>query len=206
MNWRELLERLRPSGLGRLGLRNPGAWPVPVKLTAMALIFGLVLGLGYAQFLTGDRARLEWLRLQEQELRQAYEDKAAEAAKLPGYRAQQQQIEAAFATLVDQLPSDAEVADLLEDITRAATETELVVRSIDLQPERRTDFYLELPAQISVQGGYHGIGAFVSRVAGLPRIVTLHDFDLAAAEQNRGLRMNVLVKTYRYLGDSEGTQ
>ena len=206
LSWRELLERLRQFAADAQRLRDAHAWPWWVRLAAMASVFGLVLGLGYAWFLTGGRERLASMRLQEQTLRQAYERKAAEAAKLPVYRLQQQRIEAAFATLVEQLPGDAEVPDLLEDITRAAAETELVVRSIDLQPERQADFYLELPARISVEGSYHDIGAFVSRVASLPRIVTLHDFDLAATEHDGSLRMNILAKTYRYVDQPEGTQ
>ena len=203
VNWREIVERLRGFDPAAVDYRNAGAWPLPVRAAALALVFALVLGVGHGWLLADGREQLQRMRLAEQALRRDYQHKAVEVASLPAYRVQQELIEAAFAERLSQLPGDAEIPRLLEDITRAAAETELAVRSIDLQPEHRADFYQELPMEIAVEGRYHNIGAFVSRVAGLSRIVTLHDFDLEAAPADGGLRLNVLAKTYRYVGQAD---
>ena len=112
-------------------------------------------------------------------------------------------MEATFGALLKQLPSDTEVPGLLEDITRTAIDNELVIESIDLQPERRTEFYVELPIDIVVEGDYHKIGAFVSGVANLSRIVTLHDFEVRPESSVNHLKMNILAKTYRYLDENQ---
>jgi type IV pilus assembly protein PilO len=61
-------------------------------------------------------------------------------------------------------------------------------------------FYIELPINIKVVGGYHDLATFVSGVASLPRIVTLHDFEIKTEknEATSKLRMNIVAKTYRY--------
>ena len=102
--------------------------------------------------------------------------------------------------LLRQLPSDTEVPGLLEDITRTGLESGLEFEEIKLQPEVVQQFYIELPIQISVVGTYHDLATFVSAVASLPRIVTLHDFDIQAADADSvsKLSMKVLAKTYRY--------
>ena len=113
-----------------------------------------------------------------------------------------QEMEAAFGALLRQLPSDTEVPGLIEDITRTALDNELTIESIDLQPEAKTEFYIELPINIVVEGGYHKIGSFVSGVANLSRIVTLHDFKIKPTKSNLLLRMEITAKTYRYLEEA----
>ena len=108
-------------------------------------------------------------------------------------------MEESFGALVSQLPSDTEVPGLLEDITNKGMLNGLEFDSIQLQPEVAREFYIELPIQIQAKGSYHDLGAFVSGMAGLPRIVTLHDFTIVQqAPGNSMLRMNITAKTYRY--------
>ena len=116
-------------------------------------------------------------------------------------------MEVSFGALLKQLPSDTEVPGLLEDITRTGLGSGLEFEEIKLLPEVAQQFYIELPIQIKVVGGYHDLATFVSGVASLPRIVTLHDFDLvpAAAGSSSKLRMGILAKTYRY-NDKGGQQ
>jgi type IV pilus assembly protein PilO len=108
-------------------------------------------------------------------------------------------MEESFGALVSQLPSDTEVPGLLEDITNKGLLNGLSIQSIDLQPEVAKEFYVELPISISATGSYHDLGAFISGMAGLPRIVTLHDFQITADPKNaNALDMKIIAKTYRY--------
>jgi type IV pilus assembly protein PilO len=114
------------------------------------------------------------------------------------------EMEESFGALISQLPSDTEVPGLLEDITNKGLLNGLSISSIDLQPEISREFYVELPIAIVASGSYHDLGAFVSGMAGLPRIVTLHDFTIRASGDNAAaLSMNITAKTYRYK-DGEG--
>ncbi len=115
-------------------------------------------------------------------------------------KAQMKEMEESFGALLRQLPSDTEVPGLLEDITRTGLGSGLEFEEIKLLPEVAQQFYIELPIQISVVGGYHDLATFVSGVSSLPRIVTLHDFEIkpVAPGSTSKLRMSILAKTYRY--------
>lgn len=201
MAMQDTLEQLQNFDLNDLDFNNIGSWPGPVKLILMVLAFALVLGAGYYFYLTDKQTLLERAEAKEVELRADYEVKAEKAANLEEYRSQKQQMEATFGALLKQLPQDTEVPGLLDDITRSALDNELTIESIDLQQERQLEFYVELPIDIVVEGNYHKIGTFVSGVAALSRIVTLHDFTLEPQDSPLNLRLKILAKTYRYLDE-----
>jgi type IV pilus assembly protein PilO len=109
-----------------------------------------------------------------------------------------------FGALVSQLPSDTEVPGLLEDISAKGELNGLAIESIDLLDEVREEFYVELPISIEAEGSYHDLGAFISGMAGLPRIVTLHDFDIEmTGDDSSNLSMEITAKTYRYRDEGE---
>ena len=203
MAMQDSLEQLKSVDFGDLDINNIGSWPGVVKVILAILLFALVLGGGYFLHITEKQDQLDRVSAEEVKLRDEYKDKAAQAANLEAYRQQKQEMEAAFGALLRQLPSDTEVPGLLEDITRTALDNELSIESIDLQPERNTEFYVELPIRIVVEGDFHKIGSFVSGVANLSRIVTLHDFDVEPQRGGQLLRMEILAKTYRYLEEAK---
>jgi type IV pilus assembly protein PilO len=201
MAFADSMEQLKNLDLSDLDFNDAGSWPGVVKGIAMLLLLALVLGGGYYFHLKDKQTALERVELRERELRQDFESKSFRAANLEAYRQQKVEMEQQFEGLLRQLPSDTEVPGLLEDITRQALTNELNIESIDLQDERRTEFYVELPIEIVVDGDYHKIGAFVSGVANLSRIVTLHDFSIVPQPSPENLKMKILAKTYRYLDE-----
>ena len=205
MALQDTLAQLQAFDLGDLDVNNVGSWPNPVKIIIMAILFLAVLGGGYYLYLTDKLVVLERAELKEVDLRKDYEAKSEKAANLEAYRAQKAEMEATFGALLRQLPSDTEVPGLLDDITRTALDNDLTIESIELQNEKNTEFYVELPIDIVVEGNYHKIGSFVSGVANLSRIVTLHDFIISPQDGNvENLRMTILAKTYRYLEEEDG--
>ncbi|MEZ5523425.1 MAG: type 4a pilus biogenesis protein PilO [Pseudomonadales bacterium] len=203
MNFSELTDGLKDFDINDLDFKNAGSWPVLVKVIVWALVLGIVIFLGYYLHLNDkldEQAREE---RKEVALKQEYESKAFKAANLEVYRKQMEEMEKSFGALVRQLPSDTEVPGLLEDITHTGLGSGLEIDSIKLQPEQRAEFYVELPIEIQVRGGYHDLGSFVSGVASLPRIVTLHDFEIKPTESGGLLAMTITAKTYRYSDEEE---
>lgn len=194
------LESLRSVDLSDLDMNNLGSWPAAVKVIAAILLMVLVLGGGYYFYLSDMQASLDQQRAQEETLKQQFSTKAFQAANLEAYKAQMVEMEASFGALLRQLPSDTEVPGLLEDITRTGLGSGLEFEEIKLQPEVTQQFYIELPIQIKVVGGYHDLATFVSGVSSLPRIVTLHDFEIKpqSKDSSSKLHMSILAKTYRY--------
>jgi len=207
MSLNDSLESLRQIDLNDLDLNNVGSWPAAVKFIAGALLLVVVIALGYNFHLKDLQVSLEGKQAEEVALKEQFSSKAFQAANLDAYKEQMQEMEISFGALLKQLPSDTEVPGLLEDITRTGLGSGLEFEEIKLLPEVAQQFYIELPIQIAVVGTYHDLATFVSGVASLPRIVTLHDFDLvpAASDITSKLRMSILAKTYRY-NDKGGAQ
>ncbi len=202
MALQDSLEQLKSVELSDLDFNNIGSWPAALKWLVMIIVLVLILVVGYSLYLSDKRAQLQVAQGQEQTLRNDFTDKAEKSANLEAYLQQKKEMEETFGALLRQLPSDTEVPGLLEDITRTAIDNELNIESITLKPEVNTEFYVELPIEIVVEGSYHKIGSFVSSVANLPRIVTLHNFEIEPVAGPDNLRMTIVAKTYRYLEDA----
>ncbi|PRB80896.1 type 4a pilus biogenesis protein PilO [Pseudomonas sp. MYb185] len=207
MSFAQSMESLKKVDLNDLDFNNIGSWPGALKVIVGMLVFAVLLFLGYHFHLKDLQSQLERTEGQEVTLRKEFADKSFKAANLEAYKEQLVEIEERFGTLLKQLPSDTEVPGLLEDITQMGLNSGLEFESITLQPEVAQQFYIELPIRIVVQGNYHDIATFVSSVASLPRIVTLHDFDIVPVSEGNPnlLKMNILARTYRY-HDAGGQQ
>ena len=178
---------------------NIGGWPLPIKLFIWIVAFLVAGFLVYHLMLSDTLKQLDTVQTKESTLMQEYEDKAFKASNLDAYKEQMKEMENTFGALLRQLPSDTEVPGLLEDISHTGLTAGLNFNSIELAPENSREFYVELPIDIEVKGGFHAFGAFVSAVASLPRIVTLHDFTITPAQENtHELVMKIRAKTYRY--------
>lgn len=185
--------------LNNLDPENIGSWPLPVKILIWVIACVVAGFLVFHLMLSDSMDSLERVKAQESELMKTYESKAFSAANLDSYKEQMKEMEATFGVLLKQLPKDAEVPGLLEDISHTGLAAGLTFNSITLAPEISKEFYIELPIDIEVKGGFHAFGAFVSGVSALPRIVTLHDYEIApAGDQSHELIMKVRAKTYRY--------
>jgi type IV pilus assembly protein PilO len=199
MAFEDTMRSLREFDLADLDFDNVGSWPVPVKVLIWLVLLIAVSVAGYYYHIEGLQLQLAQGEEQEITLKKDFEKKAFEAANLEAYRQQMVDMEESFGALVSQLPSDTEVPGLLEDITNKGLLNGLAISSINLQKEQAQEFYVELPIAIVASGSYHDLGAFISGMAGLPRIVTLHDFQLATNKENpNNLDMKILAKTYRY--------
>ncbi|HZJ94431.1 MAG TPA: type 4a pilus biogenesis protein PilO [Thiopseudomonas sp.] len=189
-----------------LDFNNIGSWPAAVRVLACVIVLVLVLALGYFMHLTNLKDVLERHQAEEVTLKEQFSTKVRQAANLEEYKAQMKLMEASFEALLRQLPSDTEVPGLLEDITSAGLNSGLEFEEIKLLPEKTQPYYIELPIQVKVFGSYHDLATFVSAVAGMPRIVTLHDFSIkpVTAGNSSRLALDILVKTYRY--NDQGAQ
>ncbi|MEN5092730.1 type 4a pilus biogenesis protein PilO [Pseudomonas protegens] len=194
------LAQLRGTDLRELELSNLGSWPSPIKALLAVLLLLLTLLAGYGFYLSPHLEALGQQRREEHRFKLQFADKAGKVANLQRYREQIGGMQDSFSLLLRQLPSDTEVPGLLEDISRVGQGSGLAFEEIKLQPEVVRDFYVELPIQIAVTGAYHDLATFVSGVAGLSRIVTLHDFQISPVDRSNPtqLRMSIEARTYRY--------
>lgn len=197
MNINEFAEQLQ-----NLDPNNIGNWPVPVRVLIVLSVVAAVLVAGYYLDTQDQRVDLERAQKTEVTLKSDFEKKQAKAANLEAYKAQMVEMEESFGTMLRQLPSKTEVADMLVDITQTGLASGLEFELFKPLAEIRKEFYAELPISIKVNGNYHSLGKFVSGMAALPRIVTLHDIAITAGKAGV-LSMSATGKTYRYLDDEE---
>ena len=188
--------------LKSLDANDIGRWPLAFRAGVIALVFVLVLGLGVYWTIIEDKAP-QLTRVQEEEktLRVTFENKQRKAANYDAYKAQLAQMEQSFGTMLRQLPGKTEIPSLIVDISQTGLAAGLQEKLFQPQGEVTRDFYAEKPISISLSGGYHEIANFVSGVASLPRIVTLHDINITPDDPNDfdSLTLQVTAKTYRYL-------
>jgi type IV pilus assembly protein PilO len=194
--------------LRSLDPRDPGRWPFAVRGLAIAICFVVVaVALIYFFVWTDRMPLLQQREDQEQQLRSEYRSKHAKAVNLVLYKQQLADIEKSFGALLRQLPSKTEVPNLLVDISQTGLAAALQEKLFQPGQEVKKDFYAELPIKITLTGSYHEFGAFVSGIAALPRIVTLHDIQITPTEKSAGsfdqLQLDLTAKTYRYLDDDE---
>jgi type IV pilus assembly protein PilO len=196
-----LLEELRS-----LDPRDPGRWPLPIRIGAVATAFVVLSLVGiYMLVWNEQRPELQRRQAEEQQLRQEFKDKHAKAVNLELYKQQLKDIERSFGALLRQLPGKTEVPSLLVDISQTGLAAGLQEKLFQPEAEQRKDFYAELPIKIRLTGSYHQFGEFVSGIAALPRIVTLHDIDIKSDNKDAydQLSLELVAKTYRYLDEDE---
>jgi type IV pilus assembly protein PilO len=201
----KLLDQLRA-----LDPRDPGRWPLAVRGVFVALVF--VVCAGFAWYLlvwNEDRPVLQKAEADELDLRSQFENKQQRAANLDAYRSQLGEMERSFGAMLRQLPGKTEVPNLLVDISQTGLAAGLQEKLFQPGSEKSNGFYAELPIKIKLVGTYHQLGNFVSGIAALPRIVTLHDIQITPVTDNKNggydnLTMDVTAKTYRYIEDEGG--
>jgi type IV pilus assembly protein PilO len=195
----DFLEQLKA-----LDINDVGRWPAAFRYGLIGLIFLFVAIGGTYYFVYKDQVPvLEKVQQEEKTLKAGFEQKQQKAANLEEYKQQLAEIESSFGTMLRQLPGKTEVPSLLVDISQTGLAAGLAEELFQPVGEVRKEFYAELPIRIRLRGGYHALGEFVSEIAGLPRIVTLHDIEITKDAKSDDLVLNVTAKTYRYLDDDE---
>lgn len=195
----DFLEQLKA-----LDINDIGRWPAAFRHGFIGIIFLLVAIGGTYQFVYKDQILvLEQAQQEEVTLMVGFKQKQTKAANLEAYKAQLAEIESSFGTMLRQLPGKTEVPSLLVDISQTGLAAGLAEELFQPVGEIRKEFYAELPIRIRLVGSYHELGKFVSDIAGLPRIVTLHDAEITKVQKSEELILNVTAKTYRYLDDDE---
>jgi len=194
--------------LRALDTNDPGRWPLPFRAAAVAIAFVAMISIGIYYFVwLDDKPALDREKRKETELKAAFEDRQRKAANFDSYRTQLAEIERDFGAMLRQLPGKTEVPNLLVDISQTGLGAGLEEKLFQPTGEVQKDFYAELPIKLRYTGNYHELGKFVSGIAALPRIVTLHDIDIKPADKDSttSLTLDVTAKTYRYLEET-GTE
>ena len=182
-----------------------GTWPLPVKAGAIAIVCIVVAIAGVYFDISDQRTELEVLERKEQDLKRSYAIKQKKAVNLVAYKEQLQQIEASLGEMIKQMPTKAEVASLLIDISQTGLASGLEFRLFQPAGIIHKEFYSELPIKIRVVGRYEELGLFISGLASLPRIVTVHDVQINPVKEAETMVMDATVKTYNE-GVEEGSK
>lgn len=198
INWLEIDWRLEAAG----------TWPKPIKIATCLLLFVITTGLGYYFAVQPLIEEKEEARRKEEQLKQSLRRKWEKAANLTLYQKQLEEIEKLYQRLVYQLPTQEEMPGFLKDVSDTATSSQLTLLLFKPKEERRREFYAEIPITLKAQGNFDAIGTFLSSLAALPRIITVHDIEIrhpgrGSAEKYPYLEFQALLKTYRYLSEEE---
>ncbi len=184
-----------------LDTENYGSWPLPVKITVLAFIIAFIAALSWAMPISSKIDEITAAESEQQTLLDSYREKESRARHLEAYKAQVNQMETEFNTLLDQLPKDTRVSELVEGINMTGVGSNIRFQDISVEPEIENEFFIEQPIRIAALGEYHQFGSFISGLAALPRIITMHDFEISNPQPTLDaipeLNLVLQTKTYR---------
>lgn len=203
-------------------VEDPSSVSWPVKAIALLIVLGMVMFAGYHFLITEQTEQLKTVIAKEDELKQVLETRQRRASQLDSYEKQLEEMQNSFGNLIQQLPSSTEIPSLIVDISEKGITNGLEIDLFEPAAEVEKEFYAEKPIKLIAMGSYRELAMFVSDISGLPRIVTIHDIKLtpyedakkaaekekvvnlgtAVVENTQRLRMEAVIKTYRYLEDS----
>lgn len=192
-----------------LDTNNYGGWPLSVKVTCWLFLLLVIAAIGYFLAIKPKLDAIDSARAQEEQLLNEFREKDSKLRNLQQYQAQLMEMQANFNQQLEQLPKETEIPGLVEDINITGVNSGLRFKNIRLQDEIKQEFFIEQPIEMEATGDYHAFGSFVSAIAALPRIVTLHDFEISAIESKEKraevpvITYKVNAKTYRYVGNTE---
>lgn len=194
-----------------LDSENYGSWPLPVKVTVIGLVITLIAALAWALPISSKIDEINAAESQQQTLLDSYREKESRARHLKAYQEQVVQMEAEFNTLLDQLPKDTRVSELVEGINMTGVGSNIRFQDISVEPEIENEFFIEQPIRIAALGEYHQFGSFISGLAALPRIITMHDFEVSNPQPTLDVlpELNLVLQTKTYRSkeaDPEGDE
>ena len=179
---------------------NYGSWPLPVKVTVIGLIITLIAALSWSLPISSKIDEITAAESQQNTLLESYREKESRARHLDAYKAQVVQMETEFNTLLDQLPKDTRVSELVEGINMTGVGSNIRFQDISVEPEIENEFFIEQPIRIAALGDFHQFGSFISGLAALPRIITMHDFEVSNPQPTLDVlpELNLVLNTKTY--------
>ncbi|WP_201595940.1 type IV pilus inner membrane component PilO [Psychrobacter vallis] len=183
-----------------LDSENYGSWPLPVKVTVIGLIITFIAALAWALPISSKIDEIKAAESQQKTLLDSYREKESRARHLTAYQEQVVQMETEFNTLLDQLPKDTRVSELVEGINMTGVGSNIRFQDISVEPEIENEFFIEQPIRIAALGEYHQFGSFISGLAALPRIITMHDFEVSNPQPTLDVlpELNLVLQTKTY--------
>ena len=197
------LNEIDLNDLRELDLAQIPEWPVAGRVAILVVVILAVCTGGYFFLVQDELEEIDRLETEEQELRERFEQRQQQAANLDDYRDQLEEMRVEFGTLLQQLPSEAEVPSVLLDIAQTAAANGLEERLFESEGENEEDFYAEIVHRLRLVGSYHEFAQFIDDISKLPRIVTVHDIEIHPYGDGDKLELEMLVQTYRYLDEDD---
>ena len=190
--------------------KNFGNWPIPIKgiIIIILCVIAFISGLWFDTKVQIEN--LAEITAQEDELKSDFKTKQWKSATLPKLKKQLIQIESTLSEMLRKLPNQSQVDELIRDISQAVLASGL--KQELFQPDYRGEkeeknIYVKLPIKLRARGNYHAFGKFISNVAAMNRIVTLHNVKIESGKgDEQMLTLEMIAQIYRYLEVDEETK
>jgi len=171
--------------------------PRQQKIVAGAVGIAIVLALGYFVVISPKLDERAKLREKNGTLQVEVAKATADAANLRPFRMQAEALRRRLQAAKERLPSEKEMPRLYRQLTDLAHESGLQVALFTPKALTDQEDVAEVPITLACEGGYHQVGAFLSRVSRLPRIVDLGDFRISGIERPTGtVRADLTLQTF----------
>lgn len=181
--------------------QNYGSAPIAVKVFVLAMLVVFIFALAWFLLISAKLDEIKSAEATQESLLVQYKERESKARHLQEYEAQVNTMKTEFTELLNQLPKDTRVPELVNGINMVGSGSGIRFQDISVQPEVEQEFFIEQPIQIIALGNYHQFGSFVSGIAALPRIITMHNFEVKNPQPSLDrvpeLQLVLQTKTYR---------
>ena len=169
----------------------------PVKTLLACGVVAAVLGISHFALFRDQFTQLDSVQQKEVTLKQTYTDKSTQAANLTTLKEELAAIRSSFNVLLKQLPTDAEIPNLIQELHQAGATNGMRMNSVTPQKPVNDGPIQVLPYNISITGKYEQLAQFSRDVGALSRIITLESLTLKSDEKNDTLILDATANTYK---------
>lgn len=165
-------------------------------LGVMGLAF--VLGGAWVFVISPIEARIGSLSAERASLQRELADSRRIVADLARFRAEVAELEQRIEVIKDKLPTEKEMPVLYRTLSDAAFQSGLGVSLFQPREPRPSEHFNEIPIALNAEGGYHHVGEFFERLAGLPRVINVVEWRLTGAPKGKGalVKADLTLATY----------
>lgn len=125
------------------------------------------------------------------------------SGRLPSYRTEAQKLKDKIALAEEILPGEKEIPDLFKNVSLVAHQSGMEVVFFQPRNLEYKEFYAEIPVGVTLEGNYHDLGNFFSRLGKIKRILELSEMKLKGSDRKNStastLKAEMILRTYMFL-------
>lgn len=166
-----------------MNLKDPKVQKIMLGVMSVVILSYVYFGTSFLPFNYPVRkAKIEALKKEHAKLSAELEKARKMVGNLARLEAEYERLHEQWLSAQELLPEEKEMPELLRSVTTAGNKAGIEFALFEPQSPLPREFFTEHPIRVTVRGGYHQVGIFLSQLANMPRIVNVSRLELDTYE------------------------